>query len=136
MRWFCILQHGNDKASSVYIGSANKYQFLGEITMRVKYILFILLLISTCGLVGAGEGEELVSSAEAAKESVREAVAEMGNTFDAAKEAVAATPNTLSETWNTAKDAFASIQAALEPFLASVNELIPGSDNTSENNEI
>ena len=109
--------------------------------MRTKYTLFLLLLISllisVCGVVGAEEeinGEqELIKSAETAKESIREAITEMKNTFDATKRALKATHNALLDIWNTANYALASAQSTLEAVQASIDEWNIDNGNTTEN---
>jgi len=111
-------------------------ELLGEITMHAKYIILILLLTCACGIVHGAEEEtdqeqELIKSAETAKESLNEAFSEMGNAFDAIKRALNATFNAFSDIWSTvdfsdiwgtASHAFTFVQDTLEAVLVRLDQ--------------
>jgi len=111
-------------------------ELLGEITMHVKYIILILLLTCACGIVHGAEEEtdqeqDLIKSAETAKESLNEAFSEMGNAFDATKRALSAIFKALSDIWSTinfsdiwgtATNAFSFVQDTLEAVLVRIDQ--------------
>ena len=105
--------------------------------MYAKYIILILLLTCACGIVHGAEGEtgqeqDLIKSAETAKESVHEAISEMRNAFDATKRALNVTLNAFSDIWNTANHAITSVQATLEAVQAHIGENAHDNDNITE----
>jgi len=105
--------------------------------MHAKYIILILLLICACGIVHGAEEEtggeqDLMKSAETAKESIHEAVSEMRNAFDATKRALNATSTAFSDVWSTANHALASAQATLEAVQARIGGSAYGNGNTTK----
>ena len=111
---------------------------LDEITMHAKYIMFILLLFCACGIVHGVQGvqgetgheQELIKSAEIAKESLQEALSEMMNAFDATMKALNATLDAFIDICKTVNHGFALAHARLGPVLERIGENVRGNDNT------